>query len=490
MHRLAVRAADPYRNPFRNIPSADHSGMPDRSEKRVLFVSYLFPPAGGVGALRVSKFVKCLPDYGWKCSVLTASNPSAPLIDDALEGDVPGDTLVRRARTLDPGGGEEYALSSRSGRRGPLDWCRHVAYRAATSFLAPDPQVLWRPCAMRAGLRLLREVRHDAIIATGPPFSSLVLGAALSRKSGVPLVLNYRNEWDITSNDRETGGPWKWTLRMQRAMQRSAIRQARALLATSPSSALHLARTADQCGCRVQATWIYNGFDQDDFPPPPSVTRPRTDYGHGTHLYRISFVGTLWDLSPIGPFVSGVQKLTRERPELAERLELVVTGRRTETQERELDRLQGLPCKLVRLPFVPHDEAIRIMRESDSLLLLNADRPDTHRIVNAKTFEYMAAGRPIFTVAPDGDLWAVVRDLPGTVLCQPCAEGAIAEALAGNIERHTTRRGDLPADRDITQYEQRHLAGELAVLLDDVVSDATDPTAAERPPAHTAGGAV
>lgn len=462
--------------------------MPDRSEKRVLFVSWLFPPLGGVGAQRVAKFVKYLPDYGWKCSVLTVSNPSATTIDEALLRDVPGETMVRRSRTPAPGCGPGQAVSGSAARRGLLAWCRHPMQRVAASLLQPDPQILWKPFALRAGLRLLREVRHDAIIATGPPFSSLLVGAALSRKSGIPLILDYHDEWNMGSDNPEHKRHWPWALRMQRGMQRSAIQQARALVATTPSSALQLAQTADQCGCKVQATWIYHGFDQEDFPPSQSLAGPRTDYGNGRQRYRISFVGTLWHMNPIGPFAAGVQKLARERPELAEHLELVVAGRRTEAQDRELDRLEGLSCKVVRLPFVPHDEAVRIMRESDAQLLLNADRPDTHRIVNAKTFEYLAARRPIFTVAPDGDLWDIVRDLPGTLLCPPCAEGAIAEALARNIERHDAGLVDESnGDWDITQYERRHLTGELAVLLDEVVQDWVVPATAERPPAAAVG---
>lgn len=434
--------------------------MPDRSEKRVLFVSYLFPPAGGAGVQRALKFVKYLPDYGWNCSVLTAANPSAPLLDEDLERDVPESTLVRRCRTLELG-----------------------SCVPGSSLLQPDPQVLWKPLALRAGLRLLRECRHDAIIATGPPFSSLLLGAVLSRKTGVPLVLDYRDEWGLDNDHREHGPRWRWAVRMQRAMQRTAIRQARVLLSATPSSALQLAQVADQSGARIPTTWIYAGFDPDDFPSLPAADTPRADYGHGTEMYRISFVGPLSKLSPIGPFVSGVLKLARERPELASRLELVVAGRRTDEQEVELRRLADLPCKVVRLPVITHGEAVRIMRESDSQLLLNADRPDSDRIVNAGTFECIAARRPIFAVAPDGDLWELIRDLPGTVLCQPCAEGAIAEALARNIERHAAGLREMNDHQDITQYDQRHLTGELAVLLDELISDPAGHTVDLRQPA-------
>jgi hypothetical protein len=76
--------------------------------KRVLFVAYLFPPVGGVGVHRATKFVKFLPEFGWDCSVLTASNPSAPLFDESLLKNIPAETIIRKAKTYEPG----YAMKS------------------------------------------------------------------------------------------------------------------------------------------------------------------------------------------------------------------------------------------------------------------------------------------------------------------------------------------------------------------------------------------
>jgi hypothetical protein len=384
--------------------------MPQRLEKRVLFVSDLSAPAEGAGRERVARFVKYLPEHGWNCSVVA-----------------PGRTWR---------------------------WTR-----AAAALLQPDPLVLWRPFAIRTGLRLLRESPHDAIVATAPPPSTLLVGATLSRRTGLPLILDCSDQWKI--DDEHPTDP---AVHHQHTRERSAILHARALLTATPSAALQLAQLVEQCGRDAQVSWIYNGFDSSDSSAPIPSTTSRTDYGHGDRLYRISCVGTLGDGSPIGPFVTGVQRLARQFPELASRLELIVAGHRTSAQERVLD---GLPCRLVRLPCAAHDDAVRIMSESDALLLLNADGPDAKRVVHEMTFAYVAARRPIFTVAPEGDMWDIVRHLPGTVLCQPCATGAIADALACNIENHEAGFREEPGNWDISQFDAQHLAGELAVLLDE-----------------------
>jgi glycosyltransferase involved in cell wall biosynthesis len=433
---------------------------------------------------RVTKFVKFLPEFGWESSVLTVENPSVPLHDAGLATEVPRSTLVRRARTFEPGYAFKQSVAGGDARRqgwtGPIrQSVRNAVRTCANSVLQPDPQILWRPRAIREGLKLLNEVRHDAIIATGPPFSSLLVGATLSRRTRLPLVLDYRDEWGISNAYWENKRHGSLANRIQSRMQYSAVRAADVLLATTPSSAAHLTEVAAAARSTARSTWIYNGFDLDDFQLNAELP-PQLNHENASRAdrFRLAFVGTLWNLNPIGPVVQAVQRLSESAPHLAERLELVFAGRRTPDQERELDRLQSLPCRTTRLPFIEHAQAVAVMRDADALLLLNADLPNTHRIINAKTFEYIAARRPILVVAPKGDVWEVLSEIPETVLCRPADIAGITKALASALERHRCGVTCNPDGWDVSQFDRRHLAGELAVLLDELVS--------EEPP--TAGG--
>jgi glycosyltransferase involved in cell wall biosynthesis len=251
-------------------------------------------------------------------------------------------------------------------------------------------------------------------------------------------------------------------------MQYSAVREAGMLLATTPSTAKELERVAEAAGSRARCRYIYNGFDPDDFGT-ESRHASRIDYGNGVEKCRLAFVGTLWNLNPIGPVVNGALRLLEKRPDLAANLEMVFAGRRTSEQEAELDRLNGSPIRVVRQPFMAHDEAVRLMNEADSLLLINADKPGTHRIVNAKTFEYMAARRPIFVVAPRGDLWDVTAGLPGTIQVAPANATGVAEGFVKLLERHAAGVDFDARVWDVARFERKRLAQELAELLEDVV---------------------
>ena len=449
--------------------------MPN-SEKRVLIVSYLFPPTGGVGVLRVTKFTKYLPEFGWQPSVLTVANPSVPLFDESLTKDIPPQTIIRQARTFEPGYGLKGAVSAGKGAGSVKGLAKTLVgsavRRVGSLLLQPDPQILWKPCAVRAGLQLLREVPHDVILVSGPPFSGFLVGAALARKTRLPLILDYRDEWGISNAHWENKQQGRFSNWIQERMQRKVLRAANLLLATTPSSAQSLAEAAARAGSSARSAHIYNGFDRADFPHGEPVGA-RTDYGNGTRCFRLLFLGTLWNLTSIEATVAGIERLAVDNPELISHLEIVIAGRRTGPQDALLDRLATLPCKLVRLGFVEHTTAVRMMREADSLLMTIADLPGAERVISYKVYEYLAAERPMFAVAPDGDLTDILRGSPGTVLCRPNETAGIAREMGTLLERHragTVTVADAGPDWDVSRFERRTQTGQLAELLNQVAA--------------------
>jgi glycosyltransferase involved in cell wall biosynthesis len=437
--------------------------------RRVLFISYPFPPVGGAGVQRTTKFVKYLPACGWLPSVLTVANPSVPALDDSLVADVPAATVVRRARTWEPGYAVKTAVTESGGgrgRRGLGGAVKGLVRGLAKAVLQPDPQVLWLPEAVRQGGRLLRELPHDAIVASGPPFSTFLIGALLSRRTGVPLVLDYRDEWDISSAYWENKRLGRLSQAVQRRMQDHAARTAAALLATTRSSAEALARIRERSGSKAQVACIYNGFDPADFPP---AVRP-ADGPPGP--YRLVYTGTLWNLTSVAPLVEAAERLARESPALAADLELVFAGRRTEPQQRLLDRLKGLPCRLVEHPYLDHARALDLLRGADGLCVLLSDVPEARRVVPAKMFEYMAARRPILAVGPAGEMLDLLRGYPAARWHAPGDVAAIAETLARGVEARRAGRTPDAGDGDTDRYSRPNQARQLAEILNALAAGA------------------
>jgi glycosyltransferase involved in cell wall biosynthesis len=317
---------------------------------------------------------------------------------------------------------------------------------------------------MRAGEQLLRASPHRAIVVSGPPYSSFLIGAALSRRAGLPLVLDYRDEWDISNAYWEHKRLGPFSRRIQTVMQHRVARTARVLVATTRSSAQALEHVRARAGSRAKVTWIYNGFDPDDFasPLPPA----KNNQG----VYRLAYVGTLWNLTSVAPLVEGVLGLCRHRPDLAARLELVFVGRRMPAQQQILDRLHGLPCRLMEYPYLDHRAALDLIRTADGLCVLLSDLPGAERVVPAKIFEYMATKRPILAIAPRGEVWDILGSYPVVHLCVPTDTGAIARCLTGEVERHRIG-GRLSFDGwDDSSFDRRQQARQLASLLDSLAA--------------------
>lgn len=433
--------------------------------KRVLFISYPFPPVGGAGVQRVTKFVKYLPEHGWLPSVLTVANPSVPALDHSLLADIPPQVMVRRAKTWEPGYRAKAAMTSNAGepntsaRRGLKAAIKGLAHRAAKLVLQPDPQILWMPHALREGRRLLEEHSHAAIVASGPPFSTFLIGASLSRRSGLPLVLDYRDEWDISNAYLENKRLDAVSLYLQSRMQKKVVRAARSLIATTGHSARALEAVRDRAGSKATVGWIYNGFDPKDFGAMPPVPEGPKE------TYRLAYVGTLWNLTDVAPLVAGVERLACDDPELTAKLELVFAGRRTPQQSAVLDRLRGLPCKLVEHPYLDHAGAVELIGSADGLCVLLSDVPAAERVVPAKIFEYMAARRAIVAIGPRGEMWDLLQKSPAAWLNTPDDVKGIAQALAAEIKRVVDGRPLSFGAFDPSPYDRRSEAAQLAELL-------------------------
>lgn len=447
-----------------NAPASARSAAP----KRVLIISYPFPPVGGAGVQRATKFVKYLPEHGWLPSVLTVANPSVPALDESLLADIPPQVMVRRARTWEPGYAAKAAIAGGGGRadasggRGLKSALKSMAHRAAKFALQPDPQILWMPRAIREGRRLLCERRHDAIVASGPPFSTFLIGASLSRSSGLPLVLDYRDEWDISNTYLENKRLDRLSLFLQSRMQRKVVRAARSLIATTGHSARALEQVRDRAGSNAKVGWIYNGFDPEDFRAvPPAPAGPKQSY-------RLVYVGTLWNLTDVEPLVDGVEKLASTDPESAAKLELVFAGRRTAQQSSVLHRLRALSCKLVEHPYLSHDGVMELIGSADGLCVLLSDVPAAERVVPAKIFEYMAARRAILAIGPRGEMWDLLQKSPAARLNTPADVDGIARTLAAEIARVNEGRSLELGAFDPSAFDRRFEAGQLASLLDSL----------------------
>src|SRR5262249_21846781 len=199
-------------------------------------------------------------------------------------------------------------------------------------------------------------------------------------------------------------------------------------------------------------------------------------------------VVTLWNLTSVIPLVKAVRQFVQQWPALAADLELVFAGRRTGEQQEQLDSLKGLPCRVVEHPYLDHDGAIELLRAADGLCVLLSDLPAAERCVPAKIFEYMAARRPILSIAPAGEVGELLQDYPGAHVFGTDDVGGIAAFLRDEVLRHREGRSPDLESWDASPYDRRSQTYQLAQILESL----TDRPSASglRPAARPAAAAT
>lgn len=446
-------------------PPVEQRRLPRR---RLLLVAYCFPPVGGAGVQRPVKWVKYLHRHGWDVTVLTPENPSVPVIDRSLEREIPEETVLLRPRTWEPGyQAKQHLAQGQSGRASWLGWPKRLASSLAKSVakrvLQPDPQILWYHNAVRAASAHLRAVPHDAILATAPPYTNFLVGAALKRRFQLPFLVDYRDEWDLSSRYLENAQRDHWSAFVQERMQRHVLRQADGVIATTQASTDHLADRLHALKSNATATCIYNGFDDDDFSAPADVTTvPAKPAG----VFRLVYTGTLWNLTDVAPVVTAIEQLHAQFPALAQRLEFVCVGRKTPEQLAVLHRLSATGCRFVNVDYCDHSTVLAWQQSADALCLLLSDVPGAERVVPAKLFEYLAVRKDLLAVLPNGEAAELIeRCHPAGALSPQNKPGLLrwlVQRLSGAVDA-------VPQDSEaIAEFSRERQTQRLMGLLDQL----------------------
>lgn len=428
---------------------------------RALVISYVFPPVGGAGVQRVLKLVKYLPAQGIEPIVLTAQSPSVPLADESLLRDVPPRTEILRARTLEPGYGAKRAVwqaqagapgnGSRGLQRRLVDWGRKL--------LVPDPQVLWLPAAHWALARRLGSARPDDVVfISGPPFSQFLLSGMSCWRPGTALVLDYRDEWTMTSTAYEMSGQ----ARVSQQLERAILRRAHAITtATEEFREALLARFRFLDPARVHA--IPNGYDPDDFPE--TLPTPPSD------RLVLSYTGTVFRLTSAQGLLQALALLHERDATLAQKLEVRFAGRIVDTESHHFAGSERWGVK--RLGYLEHARAVEELAGSHAALCILDEVSGVERIYPAKIFEIMRVGRPCLALTPEGALARLVRRHRLGHVLPPRDIPAIAHHIAELLRTFRDAESPPHAPLDIDGFDRRVQAARFADVFREARTLAT-----------------
>lgn len=442
--------------------------------RRVLFLAYHFPPLGGAGVQRSAQFVRRLPAHGFEPIVVTAPLSEGqvwPPSDPSLAEGLPVDARIRRL---------SGPLEPKS--RGPL------AQLQARYLMKSEFGHRWIRGCTDAGREVAPREPFDVILATMSPFSTAEAAAVLSQELGVPWVADLRDPWAL---DEIAQYPTRWHRRVAVRTMSRCLSSAAVVVANTPDAAEAMRTELPEVDPSRVVT-ITNGFDPADFAGP----LPRK----GTERFRIAHSGHLHTAlgrrhrrtRPLRRLLGGervpTDLLTRSHvvlvealgrwldrdPGVAHDVEVLLAGPVSPEDREVVERSPA--AGLVRFEgYLAHAQSVNLLRSADLLFLPMHSLPsdERSRIVPGKTYEYMAARRPILAAVPKGDARDFVRASGLGIVCEPDDADGMLRILE---ERLAAFRAGVsqpePDDAFIARFDRAVLTEQLATALDRAISKA------------------
>jgi len=373
--------------------------------RSVLIITFFFPPIGGGASIRTTKFVKYLPQLGWRPIVLTV-NQDLSIQDDKVLKDIPPEaTIIRtpppffnRLRTFfvkrliknkTPQTSKKVNNTKQKNSTSP-----NILLRMGNAFeiflsqllFIPDQNLFWRRYAIKYAKKILKKQKIDLIYTTCPPHSLHKIGYKLSKKFKIPWITDFRDVWTFTPLKK--WGPWEYYL--ERKMEKNVINNAHGVIATTQPSLEYLQKRYS--GPKPNKfSIITNGFDPDDF-------LKKSEY-QKSDILKISFFGGI-----AKPHVESFQLLLKIIYELVRKNKIAKNSIQLKVYSSINPNIFKTPGQKYDIPysgFISHDQALLEYQKSDILLLILDDRFATNSYPG-KMFEYLAAQRPILALVNPG----------------------------------------------------------------------------------------
>ena len=423
-----------------------------------LYLSSAFPPIAQAGGLRAYKFARHLPAEGWRVTVLCAPVP-AGTCDDGLLAQLPAGVRVVRGW-----GRPDDALVDERSEAGLVDgsgatssplrsWLAALRRRQ----LPPDMLPLGRREMPRAwhGLAAAEAVIHaerpDLILASIDPEASMVAGARLSQRHGIPLVLDFRDPW--ATCDLRRSARWPLQRRIVDAIERGAVEQASAVIwNTETARSVAAARYGPELAAKFAV--VRNHHDSG------LVALPPRRLNETTGPFRVLILGRLRKYVEGGVLFRALALLrasgvtpSQLLVEIAGTVPVESVRFATELGVREFVKVKAA---------LPHAEVGEAMAQADLLLALS--NASMQRIPS-KLYDYLATDLPVVVLADNAEIAAMIAEIEGVSQLSLSDDAG----LAASIFAAMSERG-AQFERHVSCFDSRVATAQLAAILKRAVA--------------------
>ncbi len=425
--------------------------------KKVLIITYYWPPSGGPGVQRWLKFVKYLPEFDIEPIVYIPENPNYPLLDEALTREVSDTVTIIKQPIFEP-----YKIASlfsktktKSIASGLINAKKQSVVEKLLlyirgNFFIPDARKFWVKPSVNYLRKYIETHQIETIITTGPPHSLHLIGLALKEQLPIKWYADFRDPW-TTIGYHHKMKLTKASQKKHQLLEREVLQKANHVITTSETTKQEFSRLTKQ-----PITVITNGYDDRSITTPVILDSK----------FSLAHIGSL--LTGRNPEVlwKAIAELLEELPNFKNDFELKLIGAVSEDVLATIN-LYGLEKYVHLKGYLPHLEAQQEQRKSQVLLLIEIDSEVTKCIIPGKLFEYMQSHRPILAFGPENSDFKTIIKETNTGSCFTYAmssKALVKEKIKSHYEAYQNNRLT-SSGIGINKYHRKSLTEALSKLL-------------------------
>ncbi len=422
--------------------------------KKVLIITYYWPPSGGAGVQRWLKFAKYLPEFGWQPIILTVDPEYAsyPQRDESLLAEVDPNCQVYTTKSFElynlyklisgkkdvPYGG--FANESKEGLM------QKASKFIRGNFLLPDPRKGWNKYALKKAEELIREFNIKTVVTTSPPHSTQLVGLKLKQKFNIRWIADLRDPW----TDIYYYNQFKHTTlaaKIDKKYELQVIENAD-LLITVSEDVKRIFTEKSALPIAEKTVVIPNGFDEEDF----RVSTVSTEVKK-----IITYSGTISEAYDVSGLLISLSKVPED---LKSEILIRFVGKIPPSIAQKFDAI-GIETELTG--YVDHTKSIEYLFRSDLLLLVIPKVKNNKGILTGKFFEYLASQKPILAIGPtDGDLAIIIQETK----CGKLFDYSNSDGMNQFIQEELNKGKQNLNIGFAIQYSRKELTRKIALILE------------------------
>ncbi len=433
--------------------------------KKVLIISYYWPPSGGSGVQRWLKFVKYFREFGIEPIVLTIDPAFAtfPNHDYSLLEEIPEGIEIHTTQASSPF--ELYkkvrkkdapqAGFSGEKKSGLVDKAMRFI---RGNFFIPDARIGWNKFALEKAKELIQLHNIDSIVTTSPPHSTQLIGLELKKIFNLHWLADLRDPWTEIYYNQELFRT-SFAKKKDYKLEQLCLKNADKIVVVSEDIKRHFGANRKEILDKIHV--IPNGFDDSDFTNNLSQKNVTPNSNSGNNLRynssnkTISYVGNLGEQYPVEGFLEAFAEIIKKDSDW----KLHFVGNCHNGVKILVEKL-NLSKSVVFIPYVNHSEAIDFMIKARILLLIIPEIENNKGILTGKLFEYLATGNPILNIGPkDGDAAAILKENAISVTLNPSEKQEIMDFILNSSPTNT------PSNLSEHKFSRRNLTREMARLI-------------------------